>query len=975
MIWEADPSIFMDEGKRMSQGWELDDRVVPHRVLRTSLGFNELHSFDEVGPAALVTVAGRPTLVCAGLPTPDGSHYAAIDVETGARVPDRSGLHGAQGPQGVAVGMCGDRAVAALMTPHPEDGEEGGGALRLRDLWSGELVDVQFPAMRVRSKIAVAGVDGRGIVAVGSAVYDALDGSFITEHLAPGFVLHAVHRGRLLLLCYDFRQRFFWFIDALTGATVGETFEVPLPNSRDRAKAAVEVDGHLWVFFVTGRYGADPLLAWNVTAGHAVTLPALWDAEAAAEWPIEDVDVMCQNGEISVLVQWGYHGRHGTELWVSAAHGRRLAAQFGESTALAIGVLDGRPAAVAADEGRALRVFDLAADAMVASPYYNGRVVAPELRIRAAAFADIGGRGSVLRCGATGVMWDVESGLPVGAPFSGDGVRNIAAGLFDGQAVFAFLIRQAPRSPMALRVWDPQAAETLFYRELPSDPDVPLSECPMTFVEVDGLPAVAMRCNRHIELFHARTGETVGHIEVADMGIVSALAAGRLGGRTVLAAGDGYGAVYVFDPATGQEVTPRLGAHHLSARSSRHANAWVRAIAFAHISGREVVITSADHIIRVWDATTGEAVGAPLSGHTGDITALLPTCWAGEAALISVASRGAPRLWMLEASPVDTGHTGTVTALAAGTRNGQPVFASSSEDATIRLWDVAGRIVASIDTGGAVTAVAFGGPGRDILVGVTDDGVVQRWDANSGAKLGGPLHHGGPPLYAAATVDMDGRYLLGVSGADETLRVWDLMTAEPLTRVTVGHTVRSLSMAATGGRLLAMVQGDVVGEAECLAESMAVLWDVWAGEPVRKPLQLGDGGEVAVLGVLNGRAVLVQGLDVGADDFDFDPAGMDDLQLRDAVSGDLLNEFDDHRYGRCGTIAMVTAAGRNWIVSGHEGGVVLLDDELRQIGKVYDGHKSSAVKCVAVAETTDSLAIASSDYANSVHIWTATIPG
>ncbi|WP_435587671.1 hypothetical protein [Micromonospora aurantiaca (nom. illeg.)] len=130
-----------------------------------------------------------------------------------------------------------------------------------------------------------------------------------------------------------------------------------------------------------------------------------------------------------------------------------------------------------------------------------------------------------------------------------------------------------------------------------------------------------------------------------------------------------------------------------------------------------------------------------------------------------------------------------------------------------------------------------------------------------------------------------------------------------------------------------------------------------------------------MLGVLHGRAVLVEGLDVGADDFDFDPAGMDDLQLRDAVIVELLREFDDHGNGRCSTVALVTAAGRPWIVSGHEGGVVLLDDGLRQVGDAYDGHDGEAVDLVAVTGADGDLVIASVGDANSVHIRRATLPG
>ena len=38
-------------------------------------------------------------------------------------------------------------------------------------------------------------------------------------------------------------------------------------------------------------------------------------------------------------------------------------------------------------------------------------------------------------------------------------------------------------------------------------------------------------------------------------------------------------------------------------------------------SGKKLVSGSLDKTIRVWDATTGEPIGSPLTGHTGDVPA------------------------------------------------------------------------------------------------------------------------------------------------------------------------------------------------------------------------------------------------------------------------------------------------------------------------------------------------------------------
>ncbi|MBX7266186.1 hypothetical protein KIF24_09245 [Micromonospora sp. Llam7] len=954
----------------MTQGWEQDGIFAPHRVLRTPLGFDEAHAFDEVGPAALVTVAGRPALASFGLPTDDGSYYSVVDLETGARVPDRSGLHGSKGPRAAAVGMCGDRAVLALLLQSPADGDDGVRVLRLRDGWSGEPIDVEFPRFRRDCPVAVATIDGRGIVAAGATVYDARDGSVIARHAGAGYIKAlAEHQGRLLQVRYDVLRRAHFLQDALTGAAVGEPF-----GGRELSTiATVVVDGHLWVVSA-GRHAADSALAWDVTDGCEVDLPPLWDAESVGNRPIENLRLQARDGEITALVQWGYDGRNGTEVWLPAPHGgRRLGVDLGASSALALGVLDGRTAAVAGYHGRSLKVFDVEAGTLVPSPYYAGYVKS-DIKKRNCSFVDVDGRGSLLVCGATGVVWDFESGLPVGtAPF-GDGVRTIAAGVVDGRAMFAVLAGRSDTVPTTLQVWDPQTSRTVFYRELPAESEgFRTWDNPMTFVEFAGQPTVARRFNRGIEFYDARTGELVGSITVENMKRINVLAAGRIGGRTLLAAGDAKGPVQVWDTSTGREAGPVLRGHRIDDGLPKINNQSVSAIAFAQVSGRQVVVTGGvDRTVRLWDLATGEAIGTPFAAHPGEITALLPTHWHDQAAVISVASTGAPRMWMMGAPPVDTGHTGEVTALTAGTREGRPAFASSSADGTIRLWDAAtGRIVDSIAVGRAqVTAVAFGGPARDILISVTDDGLVQRWDANSGTALGAPLHRGDKPMYAADTVEMDGRSLVGAAGADQTLRIWDVVTGEPVAQLPVGRLVGSVALAAAGGRLLAFVHGGTAaGDERCAADSVAALWDVSAGQPIDKPIHLSEGGEVAALGVRNGRVVRMHGLDVGAEDYLFHGPSEDNLELRDALTGDLLAALKQHDYGRSGAVVMVEAAGRTLIVAGFANGVALLDDELREVSEHYREHKTSMVNCVAATEVDGDLVVASSDDANAVHIW------
>ncbi|MFB7338364.1 trypsin-like peptidase domain-containing protein, partial [Streptomyces adustus] len=166
---------------------------------------------------------------------------------------------------------------------------------------------------------------------------------------------------------------------------------------------------------------------------------------------------------------------------------------------------------------------------------------------------------------------------------------------------------------------------------------------------------------------------------------VSALCAvGMPGGRTLLASGDGYGTVRLWDPATGTQQ------HLLEGHTST-----IRALCVVQLSDRRTLIASAaaDNYgtVRLWDPATGTQQHL-LEGHTGTVSALctmqLPD---GRTLLASAGADGTVRLWdpatgtqqhLLES------HTGTVSALCTmQLPDGRTLLASAAEDRTVRLWD------------------------------------------------------------------------------------------------------------------------------------------------------------------------------------------------------------------------------------------------------------------------------------------------
>jgi len=129
-----------------------------------------------------------------------------------------------------------------------------------------------------------------------------------------------------------------------------------------------------------------------------------------------------------------------------------------------------------------------------------------------------------------------------------------------------------------------------------------------------------------------------------------------------------------------------------------------------------------------------------LTGHTGEVSAVVAAELDGRPMAISGGRDGTVRVWDLATgTPVGdplTGHTDWVTAVAAAELDGRPVAISGSGDQTVRLWDLARhramrhhlRRIQLRHAAPVLAAVLIQRRDRINLITGCTDGLSQAWD-------------------------------------------------------------------------------------------------------------------------------------------------------------------------------------------------------------------------------------------------------
>jgi hypothetical protein len=195
--------------------------------------------------------------------------------------------------------------------------------------------------------------------------------------------------------------------------------------------------------------------------------------------------------------------------------------------------------------------------------------------------------------------------------------------------------------------------------------------------------------------------------------------------------------------------------------------------------GKVVLTGSADNTARLWDAATGQPIGAPLE------------------------------------------HKGRVGAVAFGP-DGKAVL-TGSLDNTARLWDAAtGKpIGAPLEHKGRVGAVAFSPDGKVVLTGSLDN-TARLWDAGTAKPIGTFLEHKGSVL--AVAFSPNGKRVI-TGSLDNTARLWD-----------AGHRGEPSGDSGTAVLAVQAMTGLKIDESGAVLELDFASWKACRAQAVQHPL-------------------------------------------------------------------------------------------------------------------------------------------
>ncbi|KAH7930833.1 WD40 repeat-like protein [Leucogyrophana mollusca] len=250
--------------------------------------------------------------------------------------------------------------------------------------------------------------------------------------------------------------------------------------------------------------------------------------------------------------------------------------------------------------------------------------------------------------------------------------------------------------------------------------------------------------------------------------------------------------------------------------------------------GRFIVSGSGDKDIRIWDAETGETVGAPLGPNDRGIWEL--TISPDGKIIVSVDLGSYPtRIWDFETRRViHTFDAGVVFSLAISPDSRYVITGSGNR--LVQKWDLetGARVVGPMEGHTSyVAAVAWSADGERIA-STSYDGTTRVWNATDGSLVAGPFR--ADPVYHSRSIvfSRDGsQIILGMENGD--IRVLGTQDGRLRNAPLTGHkgAIISLALSPDGRRIASASETD----------STVRIWDTATGRLAARPLDHGEMGK------------------------------------------------------------------------------------------------------------------------------------
>ncbi|GEM_PF-3505185 len=406
---------------------------------------------------------------------------------------------------------------------------------------------------------------------------------------------------------------------------------------------------------------------------------------------------------------------------------------------------------------------------------------------------------------------------------------------------------------------------------------------------------------------------------------------------------------------------------------------WVTAVTITP-DGTKAVSASYDHMLKIWDLSSGEDIGT-LKGDSEWINTIAITPDSRKAVLGTGDKK--LKIWDLssrqEIVTIPTGHEGEIRAIAI-TPDGKNAV-SASDDATIKIWDLERReeirtlkrdavecnIVSNSDARKSspgelpqdkgIKVLAITSDNKKAVSG-TGDGALQIWDlengeeieilerdavegdivSNSKARKSSPGEL--PQDKGIKVIAIASKSKKAVSGAgDGTLQILDLDSREIMS--TKGHTHAVLGVAVTPDGKIAV---------SASSDTTLKIWDLSNGEEI---------------GILKGHEQSVLGVAITPDNMKAVSVSDDKkLKIWDLCSGKEIRSLTGHIYSI--NAVAITSDGKKAVSASKDTTLKIWDLDNTEEIRIFKGHTHPVH---AVAKTSDGMKAVSASSDTTLKIW------